>query len=596
MHMRNLKKICSAITGSVLIISTLLCGCGNNSENNVENDTESGAENLDYNIDNTRTDTWYEIFVYSFCDSDGDGIGDLNGVDEKIGYLKELGISGIWLMPVCPSDSYHKYDVNDYEDIDPQYGTMEDFDKLVKDCHANGIRVITDLVVNHTGAHNKWFTRACDYLKEHPAIDFAEGEEASQSKDQTSDMYTDDGLRYVEYYNFSNEKKAGYNKVEGTDYYYESQFSPDMPDLNWNSQYVYDEIKSVMKFWTDHGVDGFRLDAAKEYYSGNSTENKKVLSWLENTAKELNPDAYLVAEVWDTFGTIQDYYSSGITSIFNYPFGNSDGQIVKTINGAGNESRVGKYAPNIEKAESAYRSSNPSFIDAPFLSNHDTGRISGFLNYDEDKMKLAGAMILFMSGNSFIYYGEELGMSGSGNDPSKRAPMYWSDKDNASDGMNSNNGNSQDKSEIDISQGKSGTDASQDESGLTTPPPGCTVQENKFGSFDEQKNDESSIYNYYRKAISIKASCPEIAEGVSTADKTLNKGSISAVKKTMKTKYDGENSCVILYNISDKEQTLELNLNENGLRLCAELETGSEKVHVSENKIEIPAWGIAVIK
>ena len=130
MHMRNLKKICSAITGSVLIISTLLCGCGNNSENNVENDTESGAENLDYNIDNTRTDTWYEIFVYSFCDSDGDGIGDLNGVDEKIGYLKELGISGIWLMPVCPSDSYHKYDVNDYEDIDPQYGTMEDFDKL----------------------------------------------------------------------------------------------------------------------------------------------------------------------------------------------------------------------------------------------------------------------------------------------------------------------------------------------------------------------------------------------------------------------------------------------------------------------------------
>ena len=561
MHMRNLKKICSAITGSVLIISTLLCGCGKNAENNVENDTESGAENLDYNIDNTKTDTWYEIFVYSFCDSDGDGIGDLNGVDEKIGYLKELGISGIWLMPVCPSDSYHKYDVNDYEDIDPQYGTMEDFDKLVKDCHANGIRVITDLVVNHTGAHNKWFTGACDYLKEHPAIDFAEGEEASQSKDQTSDMYTDDGLRYVEYYNFSNEKKAGYNKVEGTDYYYESQFSPDMPDLNWNSQYVYNEIKSVMKFWTDHGVDGFRLDAAKEYYSGNSTENKKVLSWLENTAKELNPDAYLVAEVWDTFGTIQDYYSSGITSIFDYPFGNSDGQIVKTINGAGNESRVEKYAPNIEKAESAYRSSNPSFIDAPFLSNHDTGRISGFLNYNEDKMKLAGAMNLFMSGNSFIYYGEELGMSGSGNDPSKRAPMYWSDK-----------------------------------SGLTTPPPGCTVQENKFGSFDEQKNDESSIYNYYRKAISIKASCPEIAEGVSTADKTLNKGSISAVKKTMKTKDDGENSCVILYNISDKEQTLELNLNENGLRLCAELETGSEKVHVSENKIEIPAWGIAVIK
>ena len=110
--------------------------------------------------DNYRT--WYEIFVYSFYDSDGDRIGDLQGVISKLDYVEELGFNGIWLMPIMPSPSYHKYDVTDYKAIDPQYGTMEDFEKLVQECDKRGIKLIVDLVLNHTSSEHPWFTAACE--------------------------------------------------------------------------------------------------------------------------------------------------------------------------------------------------------------------------------------------------------------------------------------------------------------------------------------------------------------------------------------------------------------------------------------------------
>ena len=113
--------------------------------------------------DNYRT--WYEIFVYSFCDSDGDGIGDLNGVTSKLDYLEELGINGIWLMPIHPSSSYHKYNVTDYYAIDPQYGTMEDFENFMAECEKRDIHVILDLVLNHSGSEHAWFKEAVSYLQ-----------------------------------------------------------------------------------------------------------------------------------------------------------------------------------------------------------------------------------------------------------------------------------------------------------------------------------------------------------------------------------------------------------------------------------------------
>ncbi len=489
--------------------------------------------------DNYRT--WYEIFVYSFCDSNGDGIGDLAGVRSKLDYLQELGVNGIWLMPIHPSTTYHKYNVSDYYAIDPAYGTMEDFHALVEDCQARDMKLILDLVVNHSGYEHTWFQTAADYLKKLP-----QGQEPDAAE-----------CPYLEYYTFSREMRSGMRELVGTDWYYEAMFSQDMPDLNLDNPAVRQEIEKIMEFWMDKGVSGFRLDAAKEFFSGQVRKNVEVLQWLQNAAVTIDPDAYLVAEVWEGFSTITDYYESGITSIFNYAFGDASGKIISVVRGAGNPSVVGTYATALEKADKAYGAKNPAYIDAPFLSNHDVGRIAGFCAKDPHKTKLAGAMNLFMSGSAFVYYGEEIGMTGPGNDPSKRAPMYWNSAGNE---------------------------------GMTQPPPGCTIPESyPFGSQQEQRGDDLSVYNYYRQAIAIRKAIPAISHGRTTAETALNKGCVSAFRKT----WDGE-LCIILMNISPETASVDVSDYTNWT-LAAKLCTSAEQVSCEDSTIQLPAYAVAVL-
>ena len=489
--------------------------------------------------DNYRT--FYEIFVYSFCDSDGDGIGDLQGVISKLDYLQELGITGIWFMPIHPSTSYHKYNVSDYYAIDPQYGTMEDFEALIAECEKRDIHVIIDLVVNHTGSEHVWFKEAVSYLQSLPA-----GAEPSSEE-----------CRYLDYYFFSKEEGKGSRPVEGTDWFYEGMFDYTMPDINLGSEATREEIKNIMQFWLDKGVAGFRLDAAKEFYSGSVSKNVEVLSWIQETATSIKPDCYLVAEVWENFNQITAYYESGITSIFNFAFGNADGKITKVLQGAGNESVVTTYATALEKADTSYRGMNPDYIDAPFLSNHDVGRIAGFAGRDENKMKMAAAMNLFMGGSAFIYYGEEIGMPGSGNDPSKRAPFYWN--------------------------------AARD-NGTTNPPPECELpEEYELGSLEEQINDDTSLYNYYRQAIAIRNALPQIARGIPTAETALNTGCISAYRKT----WDSE-SCIILMNIDSNAASVDLT-DYADWTLAASLNAEGSDITLEGTSLFLPAWGVAVL-
>ena len=491
--------------------------------------------------DNYRT--YYEVFVYSFCDSDGDGIGDLKGLVSKLDYLQDLGITGLWLMPIHPSQSYHKYDVRDYYDIDPQYGTLADFDAFMAECQKRDIHVILDLVLNHTGDDNGWFLQAVDYLKSLPAGAQPDLEECP----------------YVDYYFFSREGGSHYHEISGTDWKYEGMFSPDMPDVNFENEALWGEIEDIMRFWIDRGVSGFRLDAAKEFYSGNVTKNVEVLSRIQQTATAIKPDCYLVAEVWEGFQQIAKYYESGITSIFNFAFGNSDGKITKVIRGAGNPDMVSTYATALEKADAAYLASNPDYIDAPFLSNHDVGRIAGFANRDENKIKLAGAMNVLMSGSCFIYYGEELGMSGSGNDPSKRAPMLWNE--------------------------------ARDD-GTTNPPPECELpEEYPLGSLEVQKDDDSSVYNYYRKVIALRNALPVISHGRTTCETALNTGCISAQRKTW-----GEKTCIILMNIDPDGADVDLSAYKDWkVAACISADGGEFMLDPESSIFSMPAYGIAVL-
>ena len=453
--------------------------------------------------DNYRT--WYEVFVYSFCDTNGDGIGDLNGVTSKLDYLQDLGITGIWLMPINPSNSYHKYDVYDYFDIDPQYGTMRDFENLLAECEARGIKVIMDLVVNHSSNQHEWFSITAEYLRDLP-----EGEEPSV-----------EDCEYYGYYNWSREKQAGYSRLGGTDYYYECQFSNGMPDLNLGNEAVREEIAKVMRYWLDMGVSGFRVDAAKEFYTGSIDKNVEVLNWLYTTASSIKEDVYMVAEVWDGFSSLVQYQESGFPSLFNFPFADSGGKIITTIRNMDNGNIVPTYANALQQLHESYSAKNPNYIDAPFLSNHDMGRIFGFASGDEQRIKLAGAMNVLMSGSCFIYYGEEIAMPGSGNDPSKRAPMFWNDLRN---------------------------------DGTTNPPPDCTIpEEYPFGSLEDQIDDPNSIYNFYREAIAIRNALPVISHGVTTAEETLNVNCISAQRKTW-----NDQQCIILMNISTEATQVDL--------------------------------------
>ena len=210
-------------------------------------------------------ENWYEIFVYSFQDSNGDGIGDLNGVRSRLDYIEEMGYTGLWLMPIMPSPSYHKYDVTDYYDIDPQYGTLEDFRALVQACHERKMKLIIDMPFNHSSSQHPFFVDACKAL--------INGSES---------IYTD-------YYCFSQQTGQKQVPVGESGWYYEEQFSGgQMPDLNLDSEAVREEIRQIFEFWLiDVGVDGFRLDAVTSYYAADTAQNVDFLRWLKGLAEEL---------------------------------------------------------------------------------------------------------------------------------------------------------------------------------------------------------------------------------------------------------------------------------------------------------------------
>ena len=259
--------------------------------------------------------TTYQIFVYSFCDSNGDGIGDLNGIRSKLDYIQDLGFDEIWLTPVHPSPTYHKYDVTDYYGIDPEFGSLEDYDLLLKECHERGIRVLMDLVVNHTAYAHEWFQKASDYLHELP-----------------SDWEPDPSYcPYFDYYQFSREPKDGYAPLQDTNWYYEARFWSGMPDLNLDSPVVREEIQKIASFWFGRGVDGFRLDAVTSYHTGDPEANVGFMKWFCQTCRTLKPDCYIVGEAWTDRNAIAKLYESGIDSLFDFPFAGNDGIIRNTI-------------------------------------------------------------------------------------------------------------------------------------------------------------------------------------------------------------------------------------------------------------------------
>jgi alpha-amylase len=359
---------------------------------------------------------YYEIFVRSWYDTNGDGIGDLNGVTAKLDYLQSLGVSGIWLMPINPSPSYHGYDITDYYGINPQYGNMHDFEHLLAEAHKRGIKVIMDLVINHSSNEHPWFKAALD------------PHSAYHNWYAWADKYTDlDTLSAtgVTAWHAVGAQTAG-AKAAGLKNYL-GIFAPTMPDLNYDNPAVRAEMVKVGRYWLGKGVDGFRLDAAQHIYDDLQSDvddptvlAKNIAWWTEfrHGIDVVNPHAYVVGEVTRPSATELAPYFKPLDAVFNFPLA------TQLIDCARRERNLG-LAVTLEHTYATYRAANGHLDDAPFLSNHDQERVMSQLDDNAQHMRMAAALLLTLPGQPYVYYGEELGTRGHKPDSAMREPMRW---------------------------------------------------------------------------------------------------------------------------------------------------------------------------
>ena len=470
---------------------------------------------------------WYEVFVRAYQDSDGDGLGDLAGLTARLDYIQEMGWRGLWLMPLMPSPSYHKYDVTDYRAVDPEYGTLDDMRALVRECRARGIRLIVDLPVNHTSDRHPWFVAAAEALRA-----------------------GDTGNACVDYYHFSDTPADGYVPLGDTGWYYEARVSADMPDLNLDSPAVLDELEAVFRFWLDDmGVDGFRLGGVTDFYTGDAERNIECLRGLKAMAEEIKPGSVLIGECRADLKTIADCYASGVDSFFLFPAAQAEGFIAGSILARKNQ------AENFARGYQAALDAIPEGWLAPFLCNHDTGRTVGLVQgrSKPELAKLAEGVLGMLNGAVFQYYGEEIGMVGSGDDPNKRLAMYWSDGD------------------------------------MAQQPPGANKGEYPYPCVEKQQKDGKSLLNYVKAVNAARLAIPAISLGQNTFDAA--DGSVCVMRRTHES-----GDCQIAINFSSRDS---YSMAVEPWEIAFDLETGTGSAKLTEKDgettLKLPPCAIVVL-
>jgi glycosidase len=414
---------------------------------------------------------FYQIFPRSFFDSNGDGIGDLAGITEKLDLLNSgkpddpnsLGINGIWLTPIFDSPSYHGYDVRDYFHLQKEFGSLAEFRELIVQADKRGVRIILDLMLNHVSSEHPWFIESARNAK-------------SPKREWFLWKKNDPGW------------SRPWNRAEpvwqkfGPAFYY-ALFSPDMPDLNFKNQVVLNEFAEIAKFWLGMGVAGFRLDAIKhliETADGkmeHSPETHGVLRRFIAEVRRDYPEALFVGEIWDGPDSIARYIDGEKELDLAFDF-NSSGGILRSV--------IHSEPKHLLKAIEENRSFLPwAQVSAPILTNHDMDRTATILRNHVGQMKLAAALMLAMPGTPFIYNGEEIGEqnSRSPGDKARRAPIPWS---------------------------TGCTGFSQSNPWIEYPPceKGATVM--------EQIAQPDSLRNHYRKLIAARRSNPALSVGAIT--------------------------------------------------------------------------------
>lgn len=480
---------------SLIVLLALLAGCATPTPApNVEvpptatTEPELGTEGFPWWNDVV----FYEIFVRSFYDSDGDGIGDFNGITAKLDYLQDLGIGGLWLMPINPSPSYHGYDVTDYYAVNPQYGTMDDFKNLLAEAEKRDIKIIIDLVINHTSSRHPWFQKA-----QTPGSEYY-----SWYKWKDSDPGTLGPWGAPAWYKASNGQ------------YYYAIFWDGMPDLNYDTPAVREEVNKITSFWLNNvGIDGFRLDAVR-YLS----EDQKLadadsnLAYLEEWNayfRTQNPQVFTVGEVWTDNANVKKYTQTNtiLNSAFNFDLSNA---IIKALNESNNSGLRFVLQTTLRDF--------PEQDNSNFITNHDQPRIMNQFGADKiERNKVAASILLTAQGIPFLYYGEEIGMSGTKPDELIRTPMQWSAEEGA---------------------------------GFTTVKPWQAVNADYTEvNVAAQAGDANSLFEHYRALIQLRNEHPALRVGKTYVAESNSNKLVAYLRQS-------ENETVlVLINIDDKPIT-----------------------------------------
>ncbi len=599
--MKKVKKILSAITSAALAVSFPLCSlaCSGN-----DKEDATPVNEYEYDIPQDYCRTYYEIFVRSFSDGNGDGIGDLRGLINNLDYLndgddsttEDLGINGIWLMPIHPTGSYHGYDVTDYKGINPYYGTLDDFDELIEECEKRGIWVQIDLVLNHTSKNHPWFKEAIKEARRGTV----EPEESEYMK------------KYEFYHKGEQPSGAQYSEVANSDFVYVCNFDESMPDLNLKDREtngLKEEIESIVEFWINRGVHSFRLDAvpyACNYSTNYNDANGEFWTWFNNMCDEkaqakfgkpddgINSYCYNVGEVWASNSQIRQFFGTGMSN-FNYDMGGSGNSMFANVPNGFYSAGAGAYAKYLANMQADVLSFDPDALLSNFLSNHDNDRSAGYFMYDPEIIKRAAGLYLLAPGNPYIYYGEELGAEGTKpgeNDPdsNRRMAFNWGD----------------------TAKGVTKNPPYTNYKGMNDNTPYDSYKNTqRLGSWQDQTEDANSVLTYYRRAIQLRNRFPEIGRGVMTAyavdgagklvetsslgDASLN--GTNALNKTIAayTLKWGDRQALIVQNLGDEAATLDISAFD-GYKVVGELKANGGSVAQDGGTLTMSASTVAVLK
>lgn len=510
-----------------LLLTMLIAGCNkgttsSNSSNTSSNNTSSSTssdrvyqssvyideEKYPYiksiGVDREEAHNAYQVLVYSFYDSDGDGYGDLKGLEQKLDYIKGLGNDIIWLSPIMPAESYHAYDVVSFYDIDERIGTVEDYLSLVNTAHSKNMKILLDMPINHTSVNHEWFKgyinndeKYADYYQEYNP-DVVNG--TGSSMGNTARFYMDSNT-YKTYY---------------------ASFGKTMPDLNFQSETVVEAIKDVFEYWIGLGADGFRFDAVKHIFDPNEIPegsdsvamNNALFQELGAHLKTISPDLYLLGENFSGQGEVK-LYAESFDAEFDFESWHMGlGAVTNKDPWGAGEPRT-YYDDTVIGCSNELIEINPEWIPTFMSGNHDVTRAASYIGSkvrdDEDAFKLYASMLMLRSGIPFIYYGDELAMTGenkSGDyyveDAEIRMPMLFEDSTIDLETMF--------YSKVPVRDNSGNLTGEYKNLGANVAEDLPTYKEDHL-SAEAAIADENSLYNTYKELIELRQAHPAIYKG-----------------------------------------------------------------------------------